>query len=298
MRRNPNLEDCPERLKALLDVFADDRHTQQAILTDKLNFVLTEVTLQHRKGNLWRYLPPDYGEGLKGHCTDEDFVSAALEIVQFGEPSMETLSDIAEGLMSVGYLSHFAPPFFAQRIESVLRSPFYFIHFTSPRAAKRIAREGFKGRMRREDLQSTRHGQTDDSHAPLKLGTGYIYAYLLKATSADAVRAEIDAEGAFIRTDPDGDEAPMAAARSSAVVGRAQMGLLVFHKLDNEPQLLIPVECIEDASIVNLEVTSLPDEVDSFYESESEDDSYDEYDESESEYDSYDEYDESESEDD
>jgi hypothetical protein len=264
-RRNPNIEKCPDRMQELMRIFSNDLSIQREILVDKLNYLNIEkgpheleYRFDKRKSDLWKYLPSDYGEGLKGYCGPSEFINAALEVVQFNEPSMEDLQNIAEGMSSTIQLRHYVPPYFGQKIEAELNKPFFFIHFTSSEGATRILREGFRGRIRKEDLFSTRKGQTTEyGSITHKLGSGFIYAYLLQAQTLSEVHEELQAGGSLVRTDEEGYSDYAQAVSSVGVIARAHQGLLVFHKMDDEMQVIIPVECIEDTSLAIVDTSHL-----------------------------------------
>lgn len=264
-RRNPNIEKCPDRMQELMRIFSNDLSIQREILEDKLNYLIREkepyelvYRFDTRNSELWKYLPSDYGEGLKGHCGPFEFINAALEILQFDQPSMDDLQNIADGMSSAIKLRHYVPPYFGQKVEAELNKPFFFIHFTSSEGAKRILQEGFRGRIKKEDIFSTRQGQTTEyGSITHKLGSGFIYAYLLQAQTLSEVHEELQAGGSLVRTDEEGYSDYAQAVSSVGVIARAHQGLLVFHKMDRENQVIIPVECIEDTSLAIVDTSHL-----------------------------------------
>jgi len=250
-RSNPPIP-CEDRFAQLKAVFEPNVETQRRLFIAKiLGFVNRNEHLRdERIGKfMCSCLPQEYAQkvlmdakGFDGRVFLFSFLRVTIEWLEFGEVTLERLETLARGFTehSPSILNHYLPPFFGQQILNVIDQQFVFVHFTYKEIADEISKVGFKGNLNVQDLYSTKKGISQDPN--FELGAGFIYAYRLKEVSVSNAIKE------FRRIDVD----DYLCVSELAVIGLATKGLEVFHQIDHEVQMIIPVECIIENSLARL----------------------------------------------
>lgn len=250
---DPSLLSCEDRFAQIKAVFNPDVDYQKQLFIDKISRLFDnprDTRSLRIPTRAWSYLPEDYRAFIPSANVSFlwDFLNAALEWLEFGDIELKDLKQLAQGFNASPDLRHHLPPYFGQEIREELNSRFVFIHFASDENTAAIKRQGFIGNLNIEEMYSTKKGTTHTSE--FKKGAGFIYAYRLK------MKRIVDAIAEFRQICSEDDEGVFKfhAAAESAIIGYASKGLEVFHFMDDELQVIIPVECISRRSLIELPV--------------------------------------------
>ena len=259
MRENPATEgSCEEDWTNLRDYytqsFEENKHDFAELISDLDDKVSNRKTVNPRDVEHLGYSRDDFNKNiLPTHLTTK-----IMEDIYFRYESNEELQELANRIKSynvygnmrysdvINKMKHFIPPVFGMPAVQFLTKPFYFVHFTGQYKLELIESRGFKGRSEISTLFSTRQSFSEYSYK-----SGYVYGYLLKSTShGDALEEVAELATKYNVSVPSGDYDPhWVVTSASFVIAVATKGLEIYHSMDKENQLIVPVSCIEDWSI-------------------------------------------------
>ena len=258
MRKNPHeVGSCEEDWDNLRDYytqsFEQNKHDFAELISDLSGKVRGSKPINPRD---IKHL--GYETRLPSKVYDDQLLTQLMEDIYFRYESNEDLQELANRIKSynvygnrrfsdvINRMKHYIPPVFGMPAVQFLTKPFYFVHFTGQYKLELIESRGFKGRSEISTLFSTRESFSEYSYK-----SGYVYGYLLKSTShGDALEEVLELATTYNVNVPSGDYDPhWSVTSASFVIAVATKGLEIYHSMDKENQLIVPVSCIEDWSI-------------------------------------------------
>ena len=259
LKKNPATEgSCEEDWANLRDYytqsFEQNKHDFAELISDLSGNVKGSKPLNPRD-----IVHLGYETRLSSNVYADQLLTQLMEDIYFRYESNEDLQELVSKIQSynrygnvkysdvINQLKHYIPPIFGMPAVRFLTKPFYFVHFTGQYNVKMIESKGFKGREHISTLYSTKASSSEYSYE-----SGYVFGYLLKSTShGDALDEVLELATTYGVSVPSGDYDPhWSVTSASFVIAVASRGLEIYHSMDKENQLIVPVSCIDSRNIV------------------------------------------------
>lgn len=246
LRSNGETDDpCKAKMRELKRELTFDFEYQKAALEDALDFI--RGSKKHQEGYA-EFSDVPLSEVLES-------VECLIQIAEDSEHLEDQRAYLEEAsrlLAESVVLQHTLPPYYGVEVEGFIPRPFWFIHFTEEDKLALITEEGFEGRAESFAILSSKLGREAAMSKQ-----GYVFAYVV-----DDLQDQESAIEAAQRTIQqhlenwyyfcgDRELKPYKCASLHAVIGKADMGVAVFNKIDSESQVIIPASCIHHTTLVS-----------------------------------------------